>query len=101
MCSEGWPKVLSEAMAYGAVPITSAVSRIPQYLNAFSTGHAINSRDPHLFGSAIETYVRAPGLWKEHSMNALKAAKQFSYDNYLRAVRNLLNLPFSTERACS
>ena len=99
-CSEGWPKVLSEAMAYGAVPIASAVSSIPQYLNAFSTGHAINSRDPHLFWSAIETYVRTPALWKEHSMNALKAAKQFSYSNYLNAVRNLLSLPFSTEQAC-
>jgi len=98
--SEGWPKVLSEAMACGAVPIASAVSSIPQYLNAFSTGHAINSRDPHLFWSAIETYVRTPALWKEHSMNALKAAKQFSYSNYLNAVRNLLSLPFSTEQAC-
>src|SRR4029453_15431516 len=28
--SEGWPKVLSEAMAFGAVPVASAVSAVPQ-----------------------------------------------------------------------
>src|SRR4029453_6736169 len=36
--SEGWPKVLSEGMAYGVVPVTSTVGSIPQYLQAFRAG---------------------------------------------------------------
>ncbi|GIU78035.1 MAG: glycosyl transferase [Bryobacteraceae bacterium] len=36
--SEGWPKVLSEGMAWGAVPVASTVSSIPQYLERFGCG---------------------------------------------------------------
>src|SRR5205085_4697947 len=35
--SEGWPKVLSEAMAFGVVPVAGAVSSIPQYLRELGT----------------------------------------------------------------
>jgi len=101
ICSEGWPKVLSEAMAYGVVPIASAVSSIPQYLNRFSCGQVVGSRDPRLFGNAIEANLRAPALWEGQSKNALKAAQNFSYTNYLNAVRELLSLPFSAERECT
>ena len=94
-------KVLSEAMAYGVVPIASAVSSIPQYLNRFSCGQVVGSRDPRLFGNAIEANLRAPALWEGQSKNALKAAQNFSYTNYLNAVRELLSLPFSAERECT
>ena len=97
--SEGWPKVLSEAMAYGAVPIASAVGSIPEYLADFSTGSAIRSRDSRLFSDAIESYLRVPSCWDEHSGNAVRAAQQFSYGNYLRAVRELLMLPVVAEQA--
>ncbi len=40
-CSEGWPKVLSEGMAHGAVPIASAVSAIPDQLRRMGTGAAV------------------------------------------------------------
>ena len=92
ICSEGWPKVLSEAMAYGVVPISTSVSSIPQFLRTFSTGEALRSREPRLFSRVIEDYLKAPARWSEHSQNAVKAARQFSYTNYLRAVRQLLGL---------
>jgi glycosyltransferase involved in cell wall biosynthesis len=95
--TEGWPKVLSEAMAYGAVPIASAVGSIPEYLARFSTGQAISSRNPRSFADAIETYLHDPARWQEHSKNAVKAAEQFSYSHYLRAVRDLLDIPAAAE----
>jgi glycosyltransferase involved in cell wall biosynthesis len=95
--SEGWPKVLSEAMAYGVVPIASAVGSIPQYLADFATGSAIESRDPRLFSEAIQSYLKDAPRWREHSRKAVLAARQFSYGNYLRAVRGLLDLPASAE----
>jgi glycosyltransferase involved in cell wall biosynthesis len=97
--SEGWPKVLSEAMAYGVVPIASAVGSIPEYLANFTTGTAINSRDPRLYSAAVESYLRAPARWNEHSRNAVKGARQFSYADYLRAVARLLELPAVVESA--
>lgn len=97
--SEGWPKVLSEAMAYGVVPIASAVGSIPEFLKSFSTGSAICSLETGMFCAAVESYLRNPAGWSEHSRNAVQAAQRFSYGNYLQAVRKLLDLPVSAETA--
>ena len=90
--SEGWPKVLSEAMAYGAVPVTSDVSSIPQLLNAFRAGRALPARQCAAFAAAIREYVSEPSAWTADSRNAVEAARSFSYDAYLDAVRQLLCL---------
>lgn len=88
--TEGWPKVLSEAMAYGAVPIASAVGSIPEQLAAFDTGCAVRARDPRMFADGITAYLSAPSRWVNHSRNAVRAAEHFSYSRYLDAVRAML-----------
>jgi glycosyltransferase involved in cell wall biosynthesis len=90
--SEGWPKVLSEGMAYGVVPMTSDVSSIPQLLESFRTGRALPAEDREAFVSAIRSYVGNPEMWKRESGRAADAARAFSYDAYLDAVRKLLSL---------
>jgi glycosyltransferase involved in cell wall biosynthesis len=89
-CSEGWPKVLSEAMAYGVVPLSSRVSSIPQYLGRFGTGRTFEPNDVEGFANAVVAYCSQPAKWKEESINAVKAARLFTYQNYLEAVRSLL-----------
>jgi glycosyltransferase involved in cell wall biosynthesis len=91
--SEGWPKVLSEAMAYGVVPIASNVGSIPQYLVRFGTGRALDLNDCTSFAEAILWYIKHPREWKRESENGQRAAELFSYDNYLKAVQKLLRLP--------
>ncbi|HEY3862560.1 MAG TPA: glycosyltransferase [Verrucomicrobiae bacterium] len=91
--SEGWPKVLSEAMACGAVPIATATGSVAEFLENFSTGAAIKSRDPKLFSGVIQAYLKDLACWSQHSRNAVQAAQRFSYDNYMNAVRGLLSLP--------
>jgi glycosyltransferase involved in cell wall biosynthesis len=88
--SEGWPKVLSEAMAYGVVPVSGNVSSIPQYLESFETGKAFDSDDLDSFVNAIETYSNDPARWKKESQNGVVGARQFSYQNYLKAVQEIL-----------
>jgi glycosyltransferase involved in cell wall biosynthesis len=90
--SEGWPKVLSEGMAYGAVPLTSDVSSIPQLLATFRSGRALKAGDREAFVAAIRQYHREPALWKTESRHAVRAASAFAYDVYLDAVRKLLTL---------
>jgi glycosyltransferase involved in cell wall biosynthesis len=90
--SEGWPKVLSEAMAYGAVPVTSDVSSIPQLLQTFRAGRALPAKECAAFAAAIRGYASEPAAWTADSQNAVEAAKSFSYDAYLDAVRQLLRL---------
>ena len=91
--TEGWPKVLSEGMAYGAVPVSSGVSCIPQYLGRFRTGRTRAAHDVEGFAEAIAWYAGHPSDWKAESLLALEAARHFSYSRYLDAVRSLLELP--------
>jgi glycosyltransferase involved in cell wall biosynthesis len=91
-CSEGWPKILSEAMAYGVVPVSSNVSSIPQYLKIFETGLTFEADDVEGFAGAIALYCSRPERWKEESEKGVRAAHFFGYSHYLNAVRGLLAL---------
>lgn len=89
--TEGWPKVLSEAMAYGVVPIASKISSIPQYLAEFDTGKAIPTEDLVGFTEAVIWYTERPERWQKASQNGMSAASLFSYANYLTSVEQLLD----------
>jgi len=91
--TEGWPKVLSEAMAYGSVPVASGVGAITALLKEFETGVAIEGRAPEAFAEAICAYLREPGRWKAESGRAAAAAEKFTYSRYLDAVAELLERP--------
>lgn len=90
--SEGWPKVISEAMAYGVVPLTSAVSSIPQFLNKFGIGMALPPQDIEGFANAVHAYLDDPARWADESKRAVDAAARFSYSRFLQDVRDLLKL---------
>ncbi len=90
--SEGWPKVLSEAMAYGVVPIASAVGSIPYYLTRFHVGHSVPKNDIDQYVDAIVTYVQNPTRWKTEASRASDEAFLFSYDHYLSQVCDILQL---------
>lgn len=90
--SEGWPKVLSEAMAFGVVPLASTVSSIPQYLSEAQTGRAIPAEAVEQYADAALEYASCPEMWKRELQNGLTAAERFSYRRYLEAVRALLGL---------
>jgi len=91
-CSEGWPKVISEAMGYGVVPIASDISSIPYHLQQFRCGMFLKPDDIEGFVSAIISYQENPELWRTHSFNGSQAAEFFTYENYLSKVSNLLKL---------
>ena len=91
--SEGWPKVLGEAMAYGVVPVSTNVSSIPQYLRRFETGRTFEPQDLEGFVGAFRWYAAHPEIWKEESLRGMKAAVGFTYDAYVTQVRALMNLP--------
>jgi hypothetical protein len=88
-------------MAYGAVPVASSVSSIPQYFKKFGSGRTYAPGDVEAFAKSIQWYLTHPGIWKDESENAVKVASQFSYANYLRAVRAVLDLPLTTNRGLS
>ncbi|MGQ9699016.1 MAG: glycosyltransferase family 4 protein [Armatimonadota bacterium] len=90
--SEGWPKALSEAMAYGAVPVAGAVSSIPQILEDTGAGIALDPLDIPSFVDAIQRFVQEPDLWWKASTKGREAAQAFTYEAYIERVKNLLGL---------
>jgi glycosyltransferase involved in cell wall biosynthesis len=92
--SEGWPKVLSEAMAFGVVPVATRVSSIPEYLLRFGIGTVAEYNDVQGFVDGILAYVNSPERWSRESKRAAKAAANFTYSRYVESVRSLLALDF-------
>lgn len=89
--SEGWPKVLSEAMAFGVVPLASTISSIPFFIDQANSGKVIPAEDLQAYISAINNYFEHPEIWKLESQNATIMAEKFTYENYLMAVEELFN----------
>jgi glycosyltransferase involved in cell wall biosynthesis len=87
--SEGWAKVLSEAMSYGVVPIASAVSSIPQVLEETGAGVAVPVTDIAGFVKATVAYIEQPEAWRRASRAGVTAAQQFTYEHYLRALEEV------------
>jgi glycosyltransferase involved in cell wall biosynthesis len=87
--SEGWPKVLGEAMAYGVVPVASDVSSIPQILTEFKVGRSLPFMDVDAFVDAILTYLSNPERWKQESQAGIEAARNFTYDVYLGRLKDM------------
>lgn len=90
--SEGWPKVLGEGMAYGAVPIASAVSSIPQVLHEARCGLALNSLQPEAYAQAIRQYLDDPGGWRREAAAGHAYAERFTYEAHVRRVADLFGL---------
>jgi glycosyltransferase involved in cell wall biosynthesis len=88
--SEGWPKVLSEAMCYGAVPLASDVSAIPQILAETKAGFAIPAKDIDSYTNTIARLVANPAEWREKSQAGVRFAERFTYEYYLIALDNML-----------
>ena len=88
--SEGWPKVLSEAMAFGVVPVASRVSSIPEYLVKFDIGTVADPQDVNGFVDGVLEYVNAPDRWREESPKAVQAAEGFTYAKYIERVSTML-----------
>lgn len=89
--SEGWPKVLSEAMAYGVVPLAGAVSSIPQILAETGAGMALPPHDPKSYLVAMMDYIKHPEKWQEASLAGMKAALRFTYERYLENVKEIFS----------
>ena len=95
--SEGWPKVFSEAMAHGVVPIASNIASIPEILAESGAGLAIPPEDINAYVDAVINFTQDETAWKQASLNGLKAAGDFTYESYLSAVKNMFQKTWSVD----
>ena len=82
--SEGFPKVIAEAMAYGCIPIVSDVSSIGQYVNN-SNGYLWDMKED--FDTYFQTLELDADSLKQRSGNAHKMAYAFTFEAYYRKLQ--------------
>lgn len=89
--SEGFPKVIAEAMNFGCVPLVSSISSIGQYVKDSENGFLI---DPVTEANVINTITKAIELpnskYKEFELNNQQIVKKFTYEYYLKRIKQLL-----------
>lgn len=87
--TEGFPKVVAEAMAHGVIPITSDVSAIPQVLRECRCGTSVAAADVAAYVEAVRAYRRDPSRWAEEIAAGRVSAERFTYSRYLESVATL------------
>lgn len=83
--SEGFPKVLAEAMAFGCIPVTSTVSSIGQVLTA--TGGSVVVPPGGSWVDAVQAALTVDG--ERLRAEAIAGVDRFSFATYLERVREM------------
>lgn len=79
--SEGWPKVVAEAMFWGCLPITSKVSCIPYMLANGERGALVNANADEIV-AVVEAYLQHPEKYNEQSKKAMQWSRQFTLEKF-------------------
>lgn len=87
--SEGWPKVVAEAMFWGCLPITTAVSCVPQMLGFGERGELVNGEVNEVV-SAVEKYFDAPDLFAQKVRAAAEWSRQFTLERFEQEIQSVL-----------
>lgn len=90
--SEGWPKVIGEAMAHGVVPVAGNISCIADELRRFGCGQVLAPTEVAGFAAAIAAYWHHPERLEREARLAHQHAQVFTYENYRTAVKEMLGL---------
>ena len=86
--SEGFPKVIGEAMNFGCIPIVSNVSSIGQYIEHKKNGFLIEPLSvKKLIALIIESIEISPELYKIFQIENYKLTEKFTYEHYNNRIR--------------
>jgi glycosyltransferase involved in cell wall biosynthesis len=86
--SEGFPKVIGEAMNFGCIPIVSDVSCIGQYIKNNNNGFLLNPINKETLIQAInQCFEIAPDTFKAYILTNYNIAQKFTYSYYLTRVQ--------------
>lgn len=86
--SEGFPKVIAEAMNYGCLPLVSNVSSIAQYVGV-KNGFIIDPCTSKQFNIELtKATYREPAILKNMAFQAHKDVIDFTFGNYRNRIQN-------------
>lgn len=87
--SEGWPKVVAESMFWGCLPITTAVSCVPQMLGFGERGEIVKDNVEEIT-SKIQTLINCPELYLEKTSKAEIWSRQFTLEKFQFELQSVL-----------
>ena len=87
--SEGFPKVIAEAMSFGCVPIVTNVGSIGQYINE-TNGVLLKNRSSYELEKAINFLLSDRALIRDLAQNSNKVAQKFSFEQYNEKIKRLI-----------
>jgi len=87
--SEGWPKVVAEAMFWGCLPISSSVSCIPYMLGNGIRGTIVNQNTKEIV-LVIENYLHHKEKYQEQTRNAMEWSRQYTLEKFEKEIKKLL-----------
>jgi glycosyltransferase involved in cell wall biosynthesis len=92
--SEGFPKVVAEAAAYGCIPVVSDISNISQYIHHNQNGFLIQDVSVSgIFHSLNNIAATDPDTLKEISEKAKLLGGLFTYERFIERVKKEIFLP--------
>jgi glycosyltransferase involved in cell wall biosynthesis len=86
--TEGWPKSLAEAMAFGVIAVGSNVGFVPQMLE--ERGFTVPPRDPAALVAVFRTVAASPDRMRQMRLRAAAWSQQYSLELLKEAILRLL-----------
>lgn len=87
--SEGWPKAVAEAMFWGCLPVTTAVSCVPQMLGFGERGELVEPNVDEVV-QRIGNLVANESFYKKKVMAGINWSQQFTLESFEEEIKNLL-----------
>ncbi len=87
--SEGWPKVVAEAMFWGSLPIVTKISCVPYMLDEGNRGILI---DPNVENAVagIEKMLQSEENYQEAVEKAIEWSRTYTLDKFEQEIKSLL-----------
>lgn len=90
--SEGFPKVVAEAAAFGCIPIVSDVSSISQHIKTGVNGVLLSDRTPEAVAGAIDGLSTNMSMRINMVRNLKELPSLFTYERYCRRLCSIMSL---------
>ena len=88
--SEGWPKVVVEAMFWGCIPITSDVSCVNYMIGHGSRGQIAKPYVGEVVDK-VKYYMENPDRFRRSSQEAMKWSRQFTLERFEKEIGSLID----------
>jgi len=87
--SEGWPKVVAEAMFWSCLPVSTGVSCVPYMLGYGKRGAIINDKVKDIV-LVVESYLKAEGKYQLSVIQGKEWSQKYTTEKFDKAITKLL-----------